>query len=239
MVRTGFVSAPHYLVNWVRTGDQKSVDYTTGGGDPMLFRVRVADRKIETITSLKRLHRATGPVGNTEISVAPDGCGIHPRHRHAGDLCPDSEVAVNRCRADGRMRSWPGEACLHWQPLVVSVLTFHWSRGIPLATAPARGFASHHSRHESMLTGCRHSANWEASGGSRATRKKRQGSRYRDLGSVRPGVAVKGLSSVADRRFRDLYFGGLIAAFHREAVNPVLFHWFLAPGSADTIPAAR
>ena len=72
-------SAPRYLVNWVRTPDQKSVDYTTGGGDPTLFRVRVADRKIETITSLKRLHRATGPGGNTEISVAPDGSAVFAR----------------------------------------------------------------------------------------------------------------------------------------------------------------
>ena len=72
-------TAPGYLVNWVHTPDYKAVDYTTGGADPMLFRVRVADRKIETITSLKGLHRATGPGGNTEISVAPDGSAVFTR----------------------------------------------------------------------------------------------------------------------------------------------------------------
>ena len=66
-------SAPGYFVNWVHTPDYNSVEYTTGGADPKLFRVRLADRKISTITSLKDLHRATGPARSTEISVAPDG----------------------------------------------------------------------------------------------------------------------------------------------------------------------
>ncbi|MBZ5582658.1 MAG: serine/threonine-protein kinase [Acidobacteriia bacterium] len=72
-------TAPGYVVNWVHTPDYKSVDYITGGADPMLFRVRLADRKIETITSLKGLHRATGPGGNTEIGVAPDGSPVFTR----------------------------------------------------------------------------------------------------------------------------------------------------------------
>jgi Tol biopolymer transport system component len=72
-------ASPGYVVNWVHTPDYKSVDYVTGGADPMLFRVRLADRKIETITSLKGLHRATGPAWNTEISVAPDGSAVFTR----------------------------------------------------------------------------------------------------------------------------------------------------------------
>jgi dipeptidyl aminopeptidase/acylaminoacyl peptidase len=72
-------TAPGYVVNWIHSPDYKSVDYITGGADPMLFRVSLADRKIETITSLKGLHRATGPAGNTEISVAPDGSAVFTR----------------------------------------------------------------------------------------------------------------------------------------------------------------
>ena len=72
-------TAPGYVVNWVHTPDYRSVDYTTGGADPVLFRVRLADRKIETITSLKGLHRATGPASNTEISVTPDGSAVFTR----------------------------------------------------------------------------------------------------------------------------------------------------------------
>jgi Tol biopolymer transport system component len=72
-------TAPGYLVNWIHSPDYRSVDYTTGGTDPMLLNVRLADRRVETITSLKGLHRATGPAGNTEISVAPDGSPVFTR----------------------------------------------------------------------------------------------------------------------------------------------------------------
>jgi hypothetical protein len=46
----------------------------------MAFRVRLADRRVETITTLKDLSRATGPQGNTEISVAPDGSAVFTRN---------------------------------------------------------------------------------------------------------------------------------------------------------------
>ena len=72
-------TAPGYLVNWVHSPDYKSVDYITGGTDPMLWNVRLADRRVETITSLKGLRRATGPSGNTEISVAPNGSPVFTR----------------------------------------------------------------------------------------------------------------------------------------------------------------
>ena len=72
-------TAPAYVVNWAHSADYKWVDYVTGGTDPMLFRVHLADRKIETITSLKGLHRATGPGGGTVISVAPDGSAVFTR----------------------------------------------------------------------------------------------------------------------------------------------------------------
>ena len=72
-------TAPGYVVNWVHLPDYKSVDYITGGTEPMLLNVRLADRRVETITSLKGLHRATGPAGNTEISVAPDDSPVFTR----------------------------------------------------------------------------------------------------------------------------------------------------------------
>jgi hypothetical protein len=50
----------------------------TGGTDPLL-NIRLADRKMKTITSLKGLHRATFPAENTEISVAPDGSPVFTR----------------------------------------------------------------------------------------------------------------------------------------------------------------
>jgi eukaryotic-like serine/threonine-protein kinase len=70
---------PGYLVNWVHTPDYKSVEYVIGGANPLVCRVRLADRKIETIASLKGLHRATGPGASTQISVAPDGSPVFTR----------------------------------------------------------------------------------------------------------------------------------------------------------------
>ena len=50
-----------------------------GGADPTLLRIGQADHRVETTTSLKRLHRAVGPGGNTELSVAPDGSAVFTR----------------------------------------------------------------------------------------------------------------------------------------------------------------
>jgi len=66
-------STPTIFVNWAHSPDYKYLYFATGGTDPQISRVRVADRNVETITSLKDLRQATGPDGNTQISVAPDG----------------------------------------------------------------------------------------------------------------------------------------------------------------------
>jgi hypothetical protein len=51
----------------------------TGGPEPMAFRVRLADHKVETITSLKSVLLAIGPSGNTQFGVAPDGSPVFTR----------------------------------------------------------------------------------------------------------------------------------------------------------------
>lgn len=72
-------TSPGYVVNWTPSPDYKSVVYVAGGADPTLLRIRMADRKVETIASLKGLHRAVSPGGNTELSVAPDGSAVFTR----------------------------------------------------------------------------------------------------------------------------------------------------------------
>jgi len=42
-------------------------------------RIRIADRKIEFLTSLKNLRRAIRPSGTTQISVTPDGSPVFTR----------------------------------------------------------------------------------------------------------------------------------------------------------------
>jgi WD40 repeat protein len=70
---------PTVFVNWLRSPDYKYLYFATGGTDPQVSRVRLADRNVETITSLKDLRQATGPDGNTQIGVAPDGSPVFTR----------------------------------------------------------------------------------------------------------------------------------------------------------------
>jgi tricorn protease-like protein len=70
---------PEAIINWAHSPDNRYVLYTTGGTEPKAMRIRLADHKVETITSLKDLHRALGPEGNTQISVAPDGSPVFTR----------------------------------------------------------------------------------------------------------------------------------------------------------------
>ena len=43
------------------------------------MRIRIADRKVEFITSLKDLRRSLRATGATQISVAPDGSAVFTR----------------------------------------------------------------------------------------------------------------------------------------------------------------
>ena len=70
---------PGYMVNVEHSPDYKYVYYTTGGPDPMVFRIRLSDRKTEAITSLKSLRLAVGPGLNTQFGVAADGSPVFAR----------------------------------------------------------------------------------------------------------------------------------------------------------------
>jgi hypothetical protein len=72
-------TTPPIFVNWAHSPDYKYLYFATGGSDPQVSRVRLADRRMETIAGLKDLQRAIGPDGNTQISVAPDGSPVFTR----------------------------------------------------------------------------------------------------------------------------------------------------------------
>ena len=72
-------TTPTIFVNWAHSPDYKYLYFATGGTDPQISRVRLADHNVETITSLKDLRQTTGPDGNTQISVAPDGSPVFTR----------------------------------------------------------------------------------------------------------------------------------------------------------------
>jgi len=68
------------IVNWMPSPDGKYLYYETGGTEPKAMRVRLADHQVETLTSLKDLHRLVDVVeGGTQISVAPDGSPVFTR----------------------------------------------------------------------------------------------------------------------------------------------------------------
>ena len=66
------------IPNWMPSPDGKYLYFATGGVEPKAMRLRVADHQIETITSLKDLHRALNN-GDTQINVAPDGSPLFTR----------------------------------------------------------------------------------------------------------------------------------------------------------------
>ena len=70
---------PGSIVNWAHSSNFKYFCYGTGGSEPTVVRIRLADRKAETLTSLKGLRRAFGPDGNTQIGVTPDGSPVFTR----------------------------------------------------------------------------------------------------------------------------------------------------------------
>ena len=70
---------PGGVVNWTHSPDFKYLYYTTGGADSQVLRVRIDDHKVNMITSLKDLPRATGPDGSTQLSVASDGSPVFTR----------------------------------------------------------------------------------------------------------------------------------------------------------------
>jgi WD40 repeat protein len=73
-------------INWAHSLDYKYLYYTTGGMEPNAMRIRMADRKIEFITSLKDLRRSISPGGATQISVSPDGSAVFTRDRSTEEI---------------------------------------------------------------------------------------------------------------------------------------------------------
>ena len=60
------------IVNWINSPDRKYVYVATGGTEPTIQRIRVSDRQVETIVSLKDFAELAN-YGWTQLRVAPDG----------------------------------------------------------------------------------------------------------------------------------------------------------------------
>jgi serine/threonine protein kinase len=75
--------------NWISSPDGKYVYFASGGAEPSIQRIRVADRHVETITSLKDFPRVMN-FGLPQLRVAPDGSPTLTR-----DVDPQQIYALN------------------------------------------------------------------------------------------------------------------------------------------------
>jgi serine/threonine protein kinase len=66
------------FANWIGSPDRKYVYFATGGSEPTVQRLRIADRHVEMITSLKDFSRVIN-FGWTQLRVTPDGSPILTR----------------------------------------------------------------------------------------------------------------------------------------------------------------
>ena len=67
-----FVTTKEKLVNWITSPDGHYFFYATGGNDPQVFRVRLADRSVEEITRLNSVRVVEDPYTGPKLNVAPD-----------------------------------------------------------------------------------------------------------------------------------------------------------------------
>lgn len=68
------------FVNWAVSPDAKYVYLATGGSEPKAQRLRLSDRQIEPITSLKDFRRVVDSVEqSTQLGVTPDGSAVFAR----------------------------------------------------------------------------------------------------------------------------------------------------------------
>ena len=67
------VSSPDKFVNWEPSPDGKYFFYQTGGSDSKIYRMRMADRRVEEVASLGDFRAVDDPyLGNTQLSVTQD-----------------------------------------------------------------------------------------------------------------------------------------------------------------------
>ena len=64
---------------WRPSPDGRYLYYTTRGTEPKALRLRLSDQRVETMTSLKELHRLVDASQGTPFNVAPDGSPIFTR----------------------------------------------------------------------------------------------------------------------------------------------------------------
>jgi len=82
-LRTGkwsdFVTSADKLVDWIVSPDGKYFFYSTGGKDPRVFRLHLADRSVQEIAHLNEIRSVEDPLIGVKLNVTPDNSALLTR----------------------------------------------------------------------------------------------------------------------------------------------------------------
>ena len=76
---TDVATNPDKFVNWEASADGKYFLYSTGGNNPGIFRMRLADHAVEEVARLKNFHGVDDPYTSTGLSVGADNSPVLTR----------------------------------------------------------------------------------------------------------------------------------------------------------------
>jgi serine/threonine protein kinase len=74
------VTNPDKFVNWETSPDLRYFVYSTGGQNPTIYRLRLADNKIEPVVNIKNFHGVGDAGSGPGLSAAPDGSVLVTRN---------------------------------------------------------------------------------------------------------------------------------------------------------------
>jgi hypothetical protein len=77
------ITSPREFINWESSPDGKYFLYSVGGNDPKIFRMRLADRSVEEVTTMKGFASVDNPV----LSVSPDNLPVLTRNSGTQGIC--------------------------------------------------------------------------------------------------------------------------------------------------------
>jgi eukaryotic-like serine/threonine-protein kinase len=66
------LTSPDKFVNWEMSPDDKYFYYSTGGNNPTVFRMRMANDAVEQVVSLKNVRMVNDPDSGPKLNVTPD-----------------------------------------------------------------------------------------------------------------------------------------------------------------------
>lgn len=73
------ITSKDKFVNWIISPDGKYFFYSTGGKDPRVFRMHLADQSVEEVARLNEIRSVEDPFIGVKLNVAPDNSPLLTR----------------------------------------------------------------------------------------------------------------------------------------------------------------